>query len=37
MKSNDAIIEINIKKSILKKIKDDNVREFAKKNGAIKN
>ena len=34
MESNDEIIEINIKKkSILKKIKDDNVREFAKKMG----
>ena len=36
MKSNDEIIEINIKKSILKKIKDDNVREFAKKMGRLK-
>ena len=31
MKSNNGILEINIEKSILKKIEDDNVWEFAKK------
>ena len=36
MKSNNEIIKINIKNSILEKIKDDNVREFARKMGRLK-
>ena len=36
MKSSDEIIEINIKNSILEKIKDDNIREFARKMGRLK-
>ena len=36
MKFSDEIIEINIKNSILEKIKDDNIREFARKMGRLK-
>ena len=36
MKFSDEIIEINIKNSILEKIKDDNVREFARKMRRLK-
>ena len=36
MKSSDEIIEINIKNSILEKIKDDNIREFARKMRRLK-
>ena len=36
MKTDDEIIEINITKSILNRIKDDNVREFAEEMGRLK-
>ena len=36
MKSDDEIIEINITKNFLKKIRDDNVREFAEEMGRLK-
>ena len=36
MNSDDGIIEINITKRVLKKIKDDNVRAYAEKMGRLK-